>query len=213
MARTSERTKHLAVTVLTTACFAIVLLASPAGAQDDSYPDGATEPTNPEPSGEVTCELSVEAGEPGDEVTAVVRNVPPAGGVRILFDGTEVASTTEGGAEVRVTFVVPDVDPGSYTVVASGPTFSVECSASFTVGDTTEVAGEQVERPGDDGSDDGGDDGSAVGGESTSRGSGGGGALPFTGAELGLLVAVALAMLVGGWRLRSAAKRRRAAHA
>lgn len=173
----------------------------PAGAGEDScYPDGCTPPSNPEPSDDPTCGISLSTGQTGDQITATVSNVPEGGVVRILFDGDEVASNAgseqaagpmffRGGAsaDVELTFTIPDVAPGTYAVVAVGDTFSVTC------GDGEGNTGFQVLAAGD------------------SRGDGDDGSLAFTGGQILLLLAVAAALITGGWAFVTGSRRRRLA--
>lgn len=182
----------------------VLFLALPAGASaavagEDCYPDGCTEPTSPPPSDDPSCGISLSTGQVGDTVTATVVNVPTNGIVRILFDGSEVASNASdeqaagpqlfrgASSDVVLQFTVPDVAPGTYSVVAVGDTFSVTCgdgdgNLGFTVLASTDSA-----TPNSD-SD---------------------GALAFTGGQiLGLLLIGALLLLLGALAVRWAKRRR-----
>lgn len=173
-------------------CLLGLLTLAPAGAQEDCYPDGCGSPANPPPRANVSCELSAEVAAPGDQRTAVVRGAG-GGRVRVFFDGTQVAIHKAGNVEVRrIDFIVPDVPSGRYSVVAVGATFSADCGTMVVGG--AEVLSESLTR--------------------SRQGSGGigFGPLAFTGFELLLLVAAIATLIVVGWRLTSAAKRRRVAH-
>jgi hypothetical protein len=129
-------------------------------------------------------------------VTATVSGVPAGELVRILFGGIEVgraeaAPGPELFATLTIVFTVPDVRADSYLVVAVGDTFTAECEAAFLI-----VAGETIERPG------------TVGGNGNGSG-GGGGSLPRTGVYVGLLLAVAVALLLMGRALLEGSRRRR----
>jgi hypothetical protein len=177
----------------------------PADAGDGPY--GPTTTTEPPAGADPTCSLNKGSGVPGDRVTASVTNVPVGQVVRIFFDGEEVARS-EAGAEVvangrstvvllggtvvaagvetttvTIDFNVPDVDPGRYAVAAVGDTFTSACG-SGEGGEFAVLA-------------------SRVGG-----GSGGDDSLPKTGIYVALLVAVALALVLGGRALLGASRRR-----
>ena len=81
--------------VIAVLCVAFVAPSVPVGAQEDCYPDGCTEPTNPPPSADVSCGISLSSGQVGAEVTATISNVPAGGNVRLLFDGTVVADSAD----------------------------------------------------------------------------------------------------------------------
>ncbi len=188
-------------TVVVVALGLLSLLALPAAAGGDScYPDGCTPPSNPEPTEDPTCGISLTTGQSGDQVTATVSNVPAGGTVRILFDGDEVASNASdeqaagplffrgAAADVELTFTVPDVAPGTYAVVAVGDTFSVTC------GDGEGNTGFQVlAADATRGDGDGDDDGS----------------LAFTGGQIILFLAVAAGLIGLGWFLVSSTRSRR----
>jgi LPXTG-motif cell wall-anchored protein len=134
-----------------------------------------------------------------------VSNVPVGEHVRILFDGDQVGSGDAeadavanarssvvrfGGASVPagvatatvvIDFVVPSRPQGTYIVTAVGATFTAPCGPG--IGGEFGVLATTT----------GGDDGS----------------LPKTGIYVGVLVAVALALLVAGRALLVASRRRR----
>lgn len=155
-----------------------VLLAAPAAsAQDDPY--GSTTTTAGAPPASVTCEADLATGQPGDEASATIRNLPPGGEVRLLFGGIDVGGTSTD----RIDFTVPDLPPGTHLLTAVGVGFAVSCSAGL---DGVEVlAGTITRRPE------------------------GSGALPRTGVFVALLVAVAVALLLLGRALVGVARDRR----
>jgi hypothetical protein len=179
------------------AWIAVVLVAMLAGvgsaaAQDDPYdPYGPTSTDPPTVSStEAGCSLSVDDGQAGRAVTATVTNVPVGELVRILFGGIEVGRATATGpgdaglTTVTIPYTVPSMTAGRYLIVAVGSTFTADCAESFGV----EVGGVSAERPG-----------------------GNGGALPRTGIYVGLLLAIAFALLVGGRALVEGSHQRRKA--
>lgn len=193
-----------AIGLLAVAVLALVGLGAPASAQEDPY--GSTTTTEGEPTFEASCELSVTVAPPGTAVTASVFNVPFGGTVRVLFAGTEVGRATapmsaqatspavafggrvlagqaDGVTTVTVDFVIPAVAPGQYLVTAVGDTFTCECSPN---------AG-----------------GFEVLAATSGTGGGGGGALPRTGIYVALLVAIGLALLVGGRAVLAESRRRK----
>lgn len=195
-------THRLRLAVLVVALLSAFVFANPPAAAQtdpgDCYPDGCetttttTDPGLPDP----TCELSLRAGPVGAEVVATVRDVPLGLAVRILVDGVEMASgaNDDGQAvdDVVMTFDVPDLEPGSYSIVAVGTGFTITCGVGGL-----DVLGS----------------GASLGpGSAQAGGSGGGGsgavagddgALAFTGAEIAGLVSLALALLaVGAYLVR-----------
>lgn len=171
-----------------------LLLAPAAGAQEDPY--GSTT-TTAATQVSAACSLSSSAGSANAQVTATVSGVPVGEVVRILFDGDEVGrGTAEGDGQsatttVQIGFTVPDVEQGAYSVVAVGASFSAECSAGFGTG--ASVLGFTVDR--------------ATTGSGKVSGKSGAGALASTGLAVGLLVAVAIALLVVGRSLRDQSRR------
>ena len=171
--------------------------------------------TTAPPADGPSCGVSLSTGQVGSTVTASVTNVPAGGAVKILFDGVEVANSADGDQQatgsaggpvllrsapakatqapsltVTLTFQVPDVPPGNYSVVAVGDTFTVSCGA----GDGS--TGFQVLAADDS-------TGSPIGS--------GRGPLAFTGASIVGLIVVAAVLLAAGWLLVAATRRRRAA--
>lgn len=158
------------------------------------YPDGCGPgPTTTAPPAGPSCGIALETSIVDAEVTATVRNVPAGGTVRLLFAGREVARATNNGgvqsirampaqaADLTMTFTVPDLPPGVYTVVAVGDTFTVTCTGNgFSI---QGVAGSGGDRDGN------------------GNGDGGGGALAFTGASILGLVLLGLALLAIGYYL------------
>jgi len=184
---------------------ACALLAStgPAAAGGDPY--GSTTTSTAAPGDTPDCGLSTASGVPGTRVTATVTNVPVGSVVRILFGGDEVSRATAdevtasavgpavvlGGrtlpvgvatTTVEIDFTVPTRPPGDYAVTAVGDTFSSPCGAGDGVGFEVLAA--------------------------AAGNGGGGGNLPKTGIYAALLVAVALALLVGGRALLEGSRRR-----
>lgn len=176
-------------------CITVVLAALPAHAQEDPY--GGTTTTRPPGGGNPSCTTDRNTGAPGDTGTATLHHVLVGEHVDIEIGG-EVAGSGEaegpgdesGRTTFDITFVVPQLDPGEYSIAAVGATFTVRCgSGEFDV----EVAGADTSRSGPD----------------SSRG--GGGFLPRTGAELALWLAIAVLLALVGWAAVRAARRRRAA--
>lgn len=185
----------------------LALSAGLAVAQDDCYPDGCSEPTNPPPSPDQSCMLSTTAGAPGTSVSATVSNVPADAEVRILFDGSEVArssndeqslgsvgpmfarssSQAQALSDVTLSFAIPDVPPGNYSVVAVGADFTATCS----------------DAQGND------DFGVLAAGETTGGASDGDGDLALTGFEIAGLLALAVGLVATGWFLVRRARARR----
>lgn len=161
------------------------LAGTPASAQEDPY--GSTTTTRP-PGGEPSCHLRTRSGVVGSRATVTVRAVPRGTTVRVLFDGQQVAEgqATGPGSSPRmnidIDFTVPEAEPGAHEVTAVGVDFSVSCRTG--TGARFEVL---------------------ASGESR----GGGGSLARTGVYVGLLVAVAGALLVAGRALLVESKRRR----
>jgi len=98
-------------------------------------PDDHATPPSPLPA----CETSLSSAVPGSRVDVVITNVPQGLEINLLFDGTAVdtevaGSTSAGGAEpgfadVPMSFLVPNIAPGNYTLEAGGAAFRVECLA------------------------------------------------------------------------------------
>jgi hypothetical protein len=168
---------------------AVLLLAGPVAAQDGPY--GSTTTTRPDGGPRPSCRLNPGAVAPGSSSSARVTAVPRGSTVRIFFAGEQVAEAEASGpgssarVNVNVPYTVPEVDPGSYPVTAVGETFTAPCGEQRVEGES-EVRGAQVP-----------------------RGGGGSGSLPRTGLTVGLLLAVALALIVGGRALLEGARRRR----
>jgi hypothetical protein len=188
-----------ATTWLTSAFVALWLPFVAIGSQASALPAqdgyGRTTTTSGEGFNEV-CVLTDQSGEPGDTVIAEVSGVAAGTEVRILFNGQEVGrgvaeadgDSTTGTAVIS--FVVPPVPDGTYTVVATGPTFTEACGG----GDGSfQVLNSQVL-----------DEGATKSGAA-----GGGGLLPRTGIELAMWLAIAAVLVLVGRALLTEARRRR----
>ena len=135
------------------------------------------------------CVTSVSSGRPGDRVAVTITNVPGGSAVSLRFNGTPVASATAPASDtpvdVPMTFTVPEIAAGRYSLVAVGPGFSAECLA----GTGFEVLSSGTPRSG---------------------GGGGGGSLARTGfTVLGLLVLAAVLVLVGRVMVQSSRRHER----
>jgi hypothetical protein len=155
---------------------------APADDCDPIYGCPTTTPTTLNPH----CEMSVSEARPGDTVTAKVTGVAPGTELHVSFNG-EIVATGEADAEGKasIQFTVPSVDDGQYRVFVTGAGVSAECSL---------------------------DPGFAVLGSGQGNGGGDdGGSLAFTGANVAILVAVALVLLIAGRAFLEASRRRRLA--
>lgn len=185
----NNRTLGRALLVVVAAILLLATTPALAVEEDDCYPDGCQPPTTVEPA-DPSCSLGSESGEPGSSQRATVTDATSSP-VRILFDGTEVGSGSAaagfrplGAATIQIDWTVPaDASPGSHEVVAVGPDFSVRCL--FDGEDFAVLAA-------DTGTDGGGDDD-----------------LAFTGRDLVLMVAIALALILIGYAAVRATRRRR----
>lgn len=183
--------RHLAA--LFAGLVAALLLATPAAAQDGPY--GSTSTTRPSPGPRPSCRLTASVVTPGSTTVARVNAAPRGSTVRIFFNGEQVAEAEAEGpgtsphVNVDIPYTVPDVEPGSYPVAAVGATFTASCGTQRVEGEA-EVGGEQVERGG-----------SRSGGVLS-------GSLPRTGLAIGLLLAVALALIVAGRALLESSRER-----
>jgi hypothetical protein len=150
--------------------------------------------------------LSSTSVNAGDNVTATVTNVPVGDRVDITFDGNVIASdvaTADGQGEtalavapaghlaamevqrggVVIAFRIPSsTATGTYEVRAIGPGFNANCAE--------------------------GSNGVSVLGTTVQRGGGGGG-FANTGIEVGLYLAIAMALILAGWQFMRSARRRR----
>lgn len=127
------------------------------------------------------CEMSVNEARPGDTVTAEVTGVAPGTELQVSFNGEIVASgVADAEGKASIQFTVPNLEEGQYRVFVTGAGVSAECSL---------------------------DPGFAVLGNE--QGNGGGGGLAFTGANVAILVAVGLAMLIAGRAVLESSRRRR----
>lgn len=173
-----------------TAGLVAALPAPAASAGEGPYGPTTTTAAPPPQGAEAGCELSLEAGTPGDTGTATVSGVEAGQTVRLLFGGVEggrgqaPADAADGRGAVVVAFTVPALDEGRYLVTAVSATFTVECGAGFTIG---AVLGSVVEPSADQQL----------------------GPLPKTGVYAGVLVAIAIALLVLGRSLLAESRRRR----
>jgi len=167
----------------------VSLWSAPAGAQTPtSDPTYVTTSTTQAPVVKgVTCAFDVSAAQSGTFVNATVNNVAAGDEIRITFDGSTVASATSTGGAVTVRFAVPNLDPGTYQIAATGSGFTQPCgSGSFTV-----TAGAGVTP--------------TTGG---GQGNGGGGTLARTGAEIAPWVLAGLLLLaIGGFLVRQSRRR------
>ncbi len=181
---TPHRRRHMAFSSVV--AFLVLLVASPAGAQENPY--GSTSTTSPPPGSAVSCSVDVSEAQVGSTVTGTVSGVLPNSEVRIQLGSTTVSTeTADDGSpttDVGFSFVVPAVDPGDYPVVASSASFTARC-AFPDGGDVLSILAER---------------GSAGAG-------GGGGSLAFTGSDIALLAAVALALIAVGYAFYRRGKR------
>ena len=203
--------------------------AVPVAAQqgDDCYPDGCSPPSNPRPSDEKECTINRSSGEVGDTVRGRVSVVDRDDEVEIRFDGETVAErdteSANNSGQWNFDFVVPQREPGEYSVVAVGSDFSVRCATgngdeSFEVigQDDSQVRGDEEEADPAAGGQES-EDGPSVEGDAVDRddavpAGGGGFALPFTGGQTGLLVVAAALALAVGLALTRVTRRRRMRH-
>jgi hypothetical protein len=175
---------------------AALMVVAPVAAQDDPY--GSTSTTRPTPGPRPSCRVDARSVTPGSTTVARVHAAPRGSTVRIFFNGEQVAEAQADGpgsspqVNVDIPYTVPDVEPGSYPVTAVGATFTASCGNQRVEGET-EVAGEQIVRDADD----------SGGGTGVL-----GGSLARTGLTVGLLVAVALALILGGRGLLDGSRKR-----
>jgi hypothetical protein len=181
---TDGRRTSAAILVMLAALALVLPYATPASAGGDPY--GSTT-TTAAPGENPSCTLSAESAAPGTKVDATVAGVFVGSTVKILIGsqevGSGVATTPDGGdgtAKVTITFTVPAVTAGSYPITASSGTFTQQCGTTGRF----EVLAATVAKPPS-------------------------GPLARTGVQVGLLVAVGLALLVGGRAVLSASRARR----
>lgn len=194
---TTKLARSAAIAVLLAMSALLALFIAPAGAQDDPY--GNTTTTTTAPGDAPTCTFTLKAGLPGASGTVTVSNVPFGGTVRVLIGGTEAGRATAplqaqalgapvlfGGQALpsgpaTTTLTVPFVVPK----LPPGTYLVSAVGVDFTI---------TCEDP-----------------EFTVLGSKAGrsGTLPRTGIYVGLLLAVAIALTLGGRALLAESKRRK----
>lgn len=212
--------------VLAFALLAVAWVDATAASGQECDPVYGCEPTTTTllPSLLPECIISVDVAVPGQTVELTITNVPDGMTIELLFGGNVVDSGVAGGSpvlgastavgprpkaaravaapagasdgfsDVALSFVVPELSPGSYTLEAVGPAFHCEClpGAGFAV-----LAAQLTPTTLNNG-------GGGTGGT-------GGGSLVRTGTYIGLLLAIAVALLVAGRVLQERAKRTRLA--
>ena len=175
---------------------AAITPARPAAAQEVCDPAYGCEPPPPQgPPAPVPpeCTASPTEGEVGARIDVTVTNVPGGSSVDLRFDGTVVAtgSAPPGEAsDVAMSFTVPETNPGRHSLIAVGAGFQADCA--FATGGVAVLAG-GAEAPGG---------GAGIGGV-------GGGSLARTGIAIALLVAIGLALVVGGRAALESSRRSR----
>jgi hypothetical protein len=139
----------------------------------------------PPPPIDPRCSLSSYAAVPGETVVAHLEHVPDGTSATLTFDGTVVGSGTatakngETSGSLDISFVVPDGPPDPHHVVFSGAGFQCVASSDFVLG------------------------------LSITRRPGSSGPLTRTGVDVGILVAIGLALVLAGLQFRRVARRRR----
>jgi hypothetical protein len=179
---------------------ALPLMAAPvASAQTDPY--GSTTTTAPVREVTATCGLSLGQGRPGDTITATVGGVFFGETVRILFDTTVVAQTT---APLAAASTGGAVLFGGTAVAGQDDDVSTTVTLKFQVPKGADSGTHVVSAVGDTFTCFCNPEGHfKVLGDT-------GSSLARTGVEVGLLAAIALALLVLGRGLVTTAKARRA---
>lgn len=183
----------LAVLVAVTAVVAGTASAVPVQTSSSSC-DPAYGCTPAPPVGSTpTCSISSETATPGQSLTAHIDGVTPGTQVELTFDGAVVGSATavaqQGSAtgSADITFTVPEGTDESHTHTILFTGAGVSCDP--TGGKGVAVLGETVTRsPGQ---------------------SSGGGSLARTGLELGVLLAIAAALILAGREALRQGRRRR----
>lgn len=185
-----SRTVAFAILLAVTAVLAV---GGPVGAQSTtSDPYGPTIPPT-DPDLDAICVIDDAQVEVGATVTGSIAGAGADADVSIRLVGSEVAQvTTDAAGEGDFSFTVPQLDDGSYDLVAVGVTFTTTCRSVDGAG--LEIIGGGAGRPGDD-------DGGAGAGGGAGSGSDGG-ALARTGATVLPLALAALALLLVGAALR-----------
>jgi hypothetical protein len=85
--------------------------------------------------------LSATQGTPGSSLTVTVSGFQPGETVQVTFNGAAVGSATVNtSGAVSVTFTMPNLAPGQYTVSASGQTSALVSSGTFTIVAATPTA-------------------------------------------------------------------------
>lgn len=92
------------------------------------------------------CMVSASTATVGDRVTVTITNVPDGTTINLTLGGTTVATGTAGASaaaagevataavagysDVTMSFTVPELPAGNYTLVATGPAFQCQCLPS-----------------------------------------------------------------------------------
>ena len=152
---------RVTVRVLASATVCLVLAGALAPVADAQAPPGgppygSTSTTRPPGGGNPTCTTSRNSGPPGSTGTATVRNVPVGEEVTITIGGEFAGSGVAGPSgnrdrtTVQITFVVPNLPPGRYDMVATGASFTRRCgSGQFRVEGGAAAAGSTETRASD----------------------------------------------------------------
>lgn len=156
--RQVHRCRVLAVLALLFGLLAIVGLAPAGAAQDtddcDTYPAGCGTTSTTQPAGDPTCGIAQTTVQAGATVEVTLSNIEVGATFRVLVAGSEVARSTVQGTQgflpmqaertsTSVSFVVPDLGPGTYPVVVVGADFTISCG-----GGGLKVAGSSTGRDG-----------------------------------------------------------------
>lgn len=172
---------------------AVLAVGGPVGAQSPtSDPYGPTIPPTA-PDLDAICVIDDAQVEVGATVTGSIAGAGADADVSIRLAGSEVAQvTTDAAGEGDFSFTVPQLDDGTYDLVAVGVTFTTTCRSVDGAG--LEIPGGGAGRPSDD-------HGGAGAGGGAGSGSDGG-ALARTGATVLPLALAGLALLLVGAALR-----------
>jgi hypothetical protein len=191
----------------------LTLLASAngAGAQADD-PYGPTSTTAPPEETEVSCSVDESTVVQGGVLSGIVSGVEVGTTLEFFLGGEllgeiEVPPAPQGfralpvapTTDVTFSFAVPTtIVPGRYEPIVVGATFTAQCSLSGGVAVLADeaVLGEGIVREADTGPG-----AVEVLARDAAAASGGSGALPLTGMELGVLALVGLASVVVGYAL------------
>jgi hypothetical protein len=165
----------------------LALAPSTALAQNDEPYGPTTTTTTTPPDDAPHCMTLQVDGRVGDTATVRVDHVPHGTTVRILIGGEEAGRATapsgfqSGTVTMNIEVVVPNLPPGTYEVVAVGAGFTISCRVGD--GNLFDVLAAADRR--DSGFD----------------------VLAFTGLNILLLIAIALALLLIGRQLLRRSKR------